>query len=376
MNSVNKSVYFHIPFCNQICHYCDFNKFLLEYQPIDEYLQSLALEVEMSGVTSAKTIFLGGGTPTALEMRQLDHLLKMIHERIQVTDEIEFTIEANPCDLTEEKLQLLRDYGVNRLSIGVQTFHDDLLNLIGRNHREADIYHAVWQARQVGFKNISLDLIFALPHQTLSMVEHDLQKAIDLSVEHVSVYSLIIEPKTVFYQQASRNQLAQPGEVIEAEMYQLVMQRLAEAGFIQYEISNYGKEGFFSQHNLTYWNNEEYYGFGTGAHGYLSGIRYENYKVIKKYIQAIQAGKKPILNEHFVSEREQMEEEMILGLRKTAGISQTRFFEKFGLPLMKAFPNVVEKLMNMQLLGEEGDYIHLTQKGKLVGNEVFERFLG
>ena len=375
---LSKSVYIHVPFCSQICHYCDFNKFLIDAknQPVDDYLRALQLEMQRAHVHEVQTVFIGGGTPTALSPVQLIFLLQAIREHVPFHDDAEFTIEANPNDLTDEKLAILRKYGVNRLSIGVQSFCDDLLREIGRDHLEGDVLQAIRRARAFGFDNISLDLIHALPNQSLEMLTEDLNKAIALDVEHLSVYSLLIEPKTVFYQRLARGEMVAPVDGIDADMYQLVMDRLEQAGFKQYEISNYARDGFFSRHNMVYWDNAEYYGFGAGAHGYLDGVRYGNLNVLKKYMAAIYAGHRPILSEHIVSKHEQMEEAVFLGLRKCEGVSLSAFYEQFGATLFDTFPGVVEQLMDKGLLETDGIFIRLTMQGKLIGNEVFQQFLG
>ncbi len=371
---MKKSVYIHIPFCSQICHYCDFSKFIIDNQPVDAYIEALAIEMEALQVNEAKTIFIGGGTPSALSAGQLKQLLKAIHRHIPFTEGIEFTVEANPGDLTNEKLAVLKAGGVNRLSLGVQTFNDALLQKIGRSHLSKDVLTTITFAKEAGFDNISIDLIYALPGQVLDDVKADLTAALDLNLQHISAYSLIIEPKTVFYQKYHRGELEQPGEDCEAEMYEYVMDTLSAHGFHQYEISNYAMKGHVSEHNLTYWNNEEYYGVGVGAHGYIDGVRYANVNVLKKYLAATTSKTRPILSETPVSTTEKMAETMFLGLRRTQGVSQSAFQHLYGKQISAAFP-AVDQLLDKGLLMIEDETLRLTRQGKLLGNEVFEVFI-
>lgn len=371
-----KSAYVHIPFCHHICHYCDFNKVIMQRQPVDEYLLLLAREIKLASAGSngkMETIFVGGGTPTALDARQLDQLCRGIEEGLGSAEE--YTFEANPGDLTEEKMRILLSYGVNRLSFGVQSFNDDLLRAIGRSHKSEDVYRSIAAAEKLGFTNISVDLMFGLPGQSLEDFSDTLDKALELSLPHYSSYSLIVEPKTVFYNLLRKGKLHLPGEDSEASMYGLLMEKMERHGIRQYEISNFAKPGFESRHNLVYWNNEEYFGFGAGAHGYAEGIRYSNSGPLKKYMEPLKEGRLPIFETHEVSEKEKLEEEMFLGLRKTAGVSIGHFKEKFGADPLEVFAVPINKMKEKGLLEIAGSDIRLTQAGKYLGNEVFQSFL-
>ncbi|MGG3574699.1 radical SAM family heme chaperone HemW [Bacillus gobiensis] len=375
-----KSAYIHIPFCEHICQYCDFNKFFIQNQPVDDYLVSLEAEmkntIEREGKSRVETIFIGGGTPTSLSVRQLEHLMNSIHKVLEPSGQIiEFSVEANPDDLNAEKLAFLKEAGVNRLSLGVQTFEDELLKKIGRVHETKDVFIAVEQARKAGFQNISLDLMFGLPGQTTLHLERSLQTALSLDAEHYSVYSLIVEPKTIFYNLMQKGRLHLPAQETEAEMYELVMENMDHHGVKQYEISNFSKSGFESRHNLTYWNNEHYYGFGAGAHGYVNGKRTVNAGPLKKYMALVDEKGFPYTEESDVSFKEKIEEEMFLGLRKTAGVNKHVFQEKFGQPVEAFFAETVQELEKQGLLLNGTTNISLTHKGKLLGNEVFQSFL-
>jgi len=370
-------MYIHIPFCTQICHYCDFNKFFIQNQPVDGYLQALGKEMSLYNLDNKemKTVFIGGGTPTALDALQMEKLFASIHENIRFGQDYEFTIEANPGDLTKEKLAIMKEAGVNRLSLGVQTFNEELLKKIGRAHTAEDVYRNVELAREAGFENISIDLIYSLPGQTTRDLEDTINRALALELPHFSAYSLIIEPKTVFYIMLNKGKLRLPSEDTEASMYEYVMERMEKAGYHQYEISNFGKRGYESKHNLIYWNNEEYYGFGAGAHGYLDGVRYHNHGPLKKYMNAIGAGEKPIIDQVDVSTKERMEEEMFLGLRKTDGVSLDEFKRRFGVEMDEVFGEVIKNFIHKELLVNDDGHIKLTHQGKLIGNEVFQDFL-
>ncbi|AZV50862.1 oxygen-independent coproporphyrinogen III oxidase [Bacillus halotolerans] len=376
-----KSAYIHIPFCEHICHYCDFNKYFIQSQPVGEYLNALEKEIintiEKTGQPDLDTIFIGGGTPTSLSEDQLKKLMDMVSRVLKPSDSLkEFAVEANPDDLSAEKLKILKEAGVNRLSFGVQTFEDDLLEKIGRVHKQKDVFASFERAREIGFENISLDLMFGLPGQTLKHLDHSLKTALSLNAEHYSVYSLIVEPKTVFYNLMQKGRLHLPAQEQEAEMYETVMSRMEAAGIHQYEISNFAKQGMESQHNLTYWSNEEYFGFGAGAHGYIGGIRTVNVGPVKHYIDLIAEKGFPYRDTHEVTMEEQIEEEMFLGLRKTSGVSKKRFEEKYGRSLDKLFPGVLKELSEKELILNTESAVCLTHQGKLLGNEVFGAFLG
>jgi oxygen-independent coproporphyrinogen-3 oxidase len=352
----------------------------MDRQPVDQYLEYLEKEIveslKRNPIIDLKTVFVGGGTPTALTLPQTQTLVDMINKHIiKGNKEIEMTFESNPNEISKEKLQILKDGGVNRISFGAQTFDEGLLKKIGRTHSPNEIEEAIQTAKEVGIDNINLDLMYALPGQTMEQFVDSLDKAMKLPIQHISAYSLIIEPKTVFYIEMNRGKLKPAPEEDEAAMYDFLMNYLEKNGFHQYEISNFEKNGLESKHNLVYWNNEEYFGFGAGAHGYINGIRYSNAGPLKKYFQLIDDTGVPIVHEHTVTKQEKMEEEMFLGLRKMQGVSERKFQEKFGSNFNEVFPNVIEKLMKDGLVEMNGEYLRLSHKGKLLGNEVFQAFL-
>ncbi|MGN1400738.1 MAG: radical SAM family heme chaperone HemW [Bacillus sp. (in: firmicutes)] len=376
-----KSAYIHIPFCEHICHYCDFNKMFLKGQPVDEYLELLKKEMVMTlqqvPAEQLSTIYVGGGTPTSLNEKQLMYFTETINEVLPFDrGQVEFTFEANPGDLSEEKLNILIDAGVNRMSFGVQSFNEKLLKSIGRTHKVKDVFASIEKARKAGFENITIDLMYGLPGQSKEDFASSIEQALELDLPHISSYSLIVEPKTVFYNMLQKDALHLPTQDSEAEMYELLMDSMEAHGLRQYEISNFAKPGFESKHNLTYWSNEQYYGFGAGAHGYVKGERVSNYGPLKKYMQPLHNNILPRLNTHQVPVNERMEEELFLGLRKSEGVSNMVFRQRYGKEIEDVFNVQIRDLEQRGLIQRDGECLSLTRKGKLLGNEVFQSFIG
>ncbi|AEJ25505.1 oxygen-independent coproporphyrinogen III oxidase [Streptococcus equi subsp. zooepidemicus] len=374
MSKKPTSAYVHIPFCTQICYYCDFSKVFIKNQPVDAYLEALIKEFESYQINSLKTLYIGGGTPTAITAKQLDYLLSHLQQHLQLDQLEEFTIEANPGDLTEDKIAVLGQSAVNRISLGVQTFNDKQLKQIGRSHTEAQIYTTIASLKEAGFQNMSIDLIYALPGQTIQQVKENVAKALALDIPHLSLYSLILEHHTVFMNKMRRGKLQLPTEDLEAEMFEYIISEMEASGFEHYEISNFTKPGFESRHNLMYWNNDEYFGCGAGASGYLNGIRYRNRVPIQHYLKAVADGNAR-LSEEVLTKEEMMEEELFLGLRKKSGVSVSRFQEKFGLSFESRYGSVVRELQAQGLLVEDKDFIRMTKKGLFLGDSVAEKFI-
>lgn len=375
----NTSAYIHIPFCEHICYYCDFNKVFLEGQPVDEYIQSLLKEIELTlqlhPTDCSETIYIGGGTPTSLSAAQLDVLFTGIHRLLPTNTTKEFTVEANPGDLTEEKLHVMKHHGVNRLSMGVQTFNNRLLKKIGRKHTAEDVYETIRVLEKNQFDNVSIDLIYALPGQTLEDFRDTLHRAIELGLPHYSMYSLILENKTQFMNWVRQGRLELPSQEVESKMFEEAIEAMEKAGHYQYEVSNFATPGKESQHNLVYWNNENYYGFGAGASGYLKNERYKNFGPIQHYLRPLRENNLPIVETEPLTIDNQIEEEMFLGLRKRSGISQQHFARKFNRSFMDVYGNILPELIENNWLVVEDDRIRLTPQGLFIGNEVFEKFL-
>ena len=374
MQAKPSSAYVHIPFCTQICYYCDFSKVFIKNQPVDAYLEHLIQETRSYEIGKLRTLYIGGGTPTALSAQQLAYLLTELPKVMDLSEVEEFTIEANPGDLDPDKIAVLKDSQVNRVSLGVQTFDNKMLKKIGRSHQEQDIYDNIRHLKQAGFDNISIDLIYALPGQTMDQVKENVAKAIDLDIPHMSLYSLILENHTVFMNRMRRGKLPLPKEELEAEMFEYIIEELETAGFDHYEISNFSKPGFESRHNLVYWDNAEYYGLGAGASGYVDGIRYKNHGPIRHYLEAVEAGKARITEEYLTLE-EKMEEELFLGLRKKTGVSKARFEEKFGVSFDQRYGQVVASLTEQGLLVPDDKQIRMTKRGLFLGDTVAEKFI-
>ena len=374
MQTKPTSAYVHIPFCTQICYYCDFSKVFIKNQPVDSYLEHLIEEYDSYDIKKLRTLYIGGGTPTALSAPQLAFLLEKLTDKLDLSYLEELTIEANPGDLDQEKIAVLKASPVNRVSLGVQTFNDRMLKQIGRSHLEKDIYENIANLKKAGFDNISIDLIYALPKQTMEDVKTNVAKAIALDIPHMSLYSLILENHTVFMNRMRRGKLPLPKEDLEAEMFEYIIAELGKAGFEHYEISNFSKPGFESRHNLMYWDNAEYYGIGAGASGYVDGVRYKNHGPIRHYLQAVEAGNARV-QEEVLTLKEKMEEEMFLGLRKKSGVSKKRFEEKFGLSFEDQYGAVVFELTEQGLLVPDRDIVRMTKQGLFLGDTVAEKFI-
>lgn len=371
------SVYIHIPFCEKICHYCDFTKFFYDEKMADDYLLALENEIKTTMVEKQEmeTIFIGGGTPTALNARQLKQLLRIVEQYFSFAPNCEYTFEANPGDLTKEKIKLLKNAGVNRISMGVQDLNDEMLEQLGRLHRVKDVYQNINDLQKEGLNNISIDLMYALPNQTFEHFDQTLQEALQFDLPHYSAYSLQIEPKTIFYQRYKKGKLVKPPEEIEADMYAHLRKEMNSKGIKQYEISNFSKKGFESKHNLTYWNNNYYYGFGAGSHGYLPGKRIINVRPHPTYVQKAMETGVPILHIEEISEKERVEEEMFLGLRKSEGVSLKEFEKKYHISINELYKNDLDVFLERGWIEINEDYIKLTELGKPFGNEVFQAFL-
>ncbi|MFD1363004.1 radical SAM family heme chaperone HemW [Lentibacillus salinarum] len=373
-----QSVYIHIPFCQQICHYCDFTKFFYDEKQANDYIEALSQEIKthVQGThNQVHTIFIGGGTPTALNMEQLRSLLQLIDTKFDVAGCSEFTIEANPGDFDEEKIKLLKHFGVNRISLGVQVFDDAMLEELGRLHKVTDVYRTVDRLQQHGFDNISLDLIYALPNQTVEHFRRTLDEAVTFGLPHYSAYALQIEPKTVFHQRYKKGKLHRPPEEEEVQMYTILKDTMHKNGLAQYEISNFAKPGFESQHNLVYWKNDHYYGFGAGAHGYLPGKRTGNIRPLPAYVKKAMEDGTPVLHTEEIGLREMIEEEMFLGLRTMAGVNAEQFTRKYGISYDAIYGEAIAFLSKKGWLRQSGENLQLTNQGMLFGNEVFAQFL-
>ncbi|MDD6761091.1 MAG: radical SAM family heme chaperone HemW [Turicibacter sp.] len=373
-----KGLYIHIPFCDHICTYCDFPKLITKGQRHEEYIQALLQELkyyeQQVGFDDLQSIYIGGGTPTALSVEQIQPLFDYLHEAIKMEQIVEFSIEANPENLTEEKVEYLLSQQISRFSLGVQTFHETLLKRIGRQHGSQHVEQAVATLKAHGMYNINLDLIYAIPGQTIEQLKEDLKKAIALDVEHISAYSLIVEEHTQLYLAYMKDQLKLTDNEIEANMYEMVIEMLAQHGYQHYEISNFAKS-IPSLHNQWYWKNEEYIGTGLGAHGYVVGTRYQNTRSINTYIESLKKQELPVIESSVLSKEEKIEEEMFLGLRLMEGINLEQISKKYSVNVEAIYQEALEKLIQAHDLERVGNQIRLTRQGLLMANDVFEQFL-
>jgi oxygen-independent coproporphyrinogen III oxidase len=373
------SLYVHIPFCASKCYYCDFNSYVSTPDVMDRYLDGLDRELARVAADyehdPLQTVFIGGGTPTIFDARQSERMVEMLHRHFRLAEGAEVSVEANPGTVDLEKLKVLRQGGINRLSFGVQSFDNDLLVKLGRLHDRDAVYRSWELARQAGFGSINLDLMFGLPGQTVETLEKSLGALQGLGPEHVSAYSLKVEEGTPFYTWFERGKLILPPEEDEVKMYQLVMDTLQGNGYDMYEISNFAKPGHRSRHNQVYWRNEPYMATGSGAHGYVNGVRYVNQKDVPLYIETTVKGERPVVEQEEISEQYQMEDTMMVGLRLSEGVSFARFRERHGREMIDVFGEPIRKYESRGLLAVDDVGVRLTEQGKFLGNEVFAAFL-
>lgn len=353
------SIYIHIPFCKTICSYCDFCKFYYNEKWVDNYLIALEKEIKSKYKNEPiNTIYIGGGTPTSLNIKQLEKLLKLT--KLFNFEKIEFTVETN-ADLSLDKVKLLKQYGVNRISIGVQTVNPKHLKFLNRNHTKEEVINLVNLLKQYDF-NVNVDLMYGMPNQTLKELEEDLDFILSLDVNHISTYSLIIEPHTKIY----IDNVTNIDEDLDYQMYQLINKKLKN--YVHYEISNFAKEGYYSKHNLVYWNNLEYYGFGIGASGYIDGVRYDNTRSYQNYLNG-----NYLFESHKLSKKEKIENEFILGFRKLEGINILEFKAKYDMNVLDI--GIVKKLLKEGKLSVDNGYLKINPKYIYISNTILVNFI-
>ncbi len=392
-------LYIHIPFCHTKCHYCDFNSYagLLGWR--GRYLQALRREIALVGAAArnsdgsprrCRTIFFGGGTPSLLHASEIASLLAAAYAAFQVDAQAEITLEANPGTLERGHLADLYATGLTRLSMGAQSFDAELLKWMGRIHTAAEIVEAVAAARSAGFTNINLDFIFALPAQTMGQWGDTLDRAIALEPEHLSLYSLIVEPTTPLFDWVEAGRVTPVDEDTAAEQYLLAQERMAAAGYAQYEISNWARPGFACRHNLTYWHNVPYLGVGAGAHSSFAGRRFSNVRPVPDYVSALSHPWEPdaasigtlggpVVESELVDRATEMGQTAMLALRLNDGLDLDAFERRYHSPFDAIFGSRITDLLRYEILEyvavNEVHRLRLTERGRLVGNEAFERFL-
>jgi len=359
-----RSAYIHIPFCKSICSYCDFCKFLYFEEWATCYLEILRKEIEeyYEG-DKIKSIYIGGGTPSVLSEKNLIKLFDIL-KVFKISKDCEFTFECNINDISDRLLMILKDNKVNRISVGVESFNKINLKFLNRKHTKKDIFEKIELIKEYGFENINVDLIYALPTENMSVLKKDINKILKLDVPHISTYSLIIEEHTALYNKNVKS----IDEKLDTKMYKYICKKLKKKGYTHYEVSNFAKDGYESKHNLTYWDNNEYYGFGLGASGFINEMRYENTRNFNKYMK-----KKYRFNEFLVSTIEDMENEVMLGLRKLSGVSISKFYEKYDKNIFDVFK--IEEAIKKGYLIKEGDYIYIKEDKIYVMNEILNMII-
>lgn len=372
-------LYVHIPFCVKKCEYCDFLSWSAGEEEREQYVNALLTEIEsyrdFAKGYRVSTIFVGGGTPSVLLPKQMEQVLQKIYEVFELEKRPEITVEVNPGTVDEEKLQCYKKNGVNRLSMGLQSVKDEKLRLLGRIHTYQEFVESYELARKVGFDNISIDLISSVPGQTLREWKEELETAAAQNPEHISVYQLIIEEGTLFYEKYAEHPEFLPDEETSREIYLWTGKFLKEAGYEQYEISNYAKQGKESKHNLKYWERGDYLGLGLGAASMVRNIRMSNTKDMKTYLERCDKPKTMREDVQFLEEPRQMEEFMFLGLRKTRGVSKKEFRRIFGREMDMVYEKALHKCLENGMLLEHKDRIFLSEEGTLLSNMVLSEFL-
>lgn len=374
-------IYIHIPFCKSKCFYCDFVSFSNKEEFMKDYIEALKKEIEYNSNfmkdKNITTIYIGGGTPSIINEVYIVEIVSLIKEKYNVSNEAEITIEVNPGTINREKLLKYREAGISRISIGLQSTKNNLLKQIGRIHTFEQFLEGYNLAREVGFKNINVDLMLALPNQTIEDLDESIDEIIKLNPEHISVYSLILEEGTKLEEMLNEHKIELIEDEIERKMYWNVKEELEKNGYKHYEISNFSKEGFESKHNINCWNQEEYVGFGLAAHSYINNKRYSNIESLEKYIRNIKENhiEKNYVVHEIQSIKDEEKEYMMLGLRKIDGVSIQEFKNKFVDNPIYLFHNELEELANEELIEIDLDNIKLTKKGLDLANIVWEKFV-
>ena len=363
-----KGLYIHIPFCDKICNYCDFTKMVSTGDVKTKYIKRLKEEFEYrsNDLSNIDTIFIGGGTPNSLSIELLEEILVFIKDFTKKSKET--TIELNPDLLNIEQIMLFKKYGINRISLGVESFNDKLLKLLGRNHNKEMVYEKIKLLKDNGFDNINIDLIFGIPGETIDDVKYDLECFKELDITHLSYYSLILEDKTIFSYWLKNKKIELLDDDIVADMYDYINNFMSQNGYKHYEISNYAKPGYESIHNKLYWTESQYVGIGLGASGFINNYRYNNQKIMKDYFNNTFEEKRD-----FISIDEEKSEYLIFGLRKIDGISISDYEKRYNTNLFDDFK--IDKLIKKELLIIEGDYLKISPDKLFISILVFEELL-
>ena len=375
-------LYVHIPFCKQKCMYCDFPAYQNLQDYYETYVYALVQEIDLwvtehpeSKSRPIDTIYFGGGTPTELSIQQLQMIVDKIKSTFTITDDCHMTIESNPGEVDLQYLTKLVKLGFNRISFGVQTFDDKALTMLHRSHNGEKAKQAVYDAKEAGFTDINIDLIYGLPRQTLEAIQHNLDIVKDLPINHISTYGLQVEVGTYLYHLVQKNLISIPSESIDESMYDTMMASLKELGFERYEISNFSKDNSYSRHNLKYWHYVDYLGFGAGAHSFYDGVRRNNNRNVMPYIQAVDRYTMPTIDTEIITVERAQEDFCFLALRTKWGLNEHTFKKRFGISVVNLFGTTLNDLVSKDLLEYENDSYHLTSEGAKHGNYVFSQFI-
>ena len=375
-------LYVHIPFCKQKCMYCDFPAYQNLQDYYETYVYALVQEIDLwvsehpeSTSKAIDTIYFGGGTPTELSIQQLQMILDKIKNTFTITDDCHMTIESNPGEVNLHYLTKLVKLGFNRISFGVQTFDDKLLTMLHRSHNGEQAKQAVYDAKEAGFADINIDLIYGLPRQTLEDIQHNLDIVKDLPINHISTYGLQVEVGTYLYHLVQKNLISIPSETIDESMYDMMMDGLKALGFERYEISNFAKANSYSRHNLKYWHYIDYLGFGAGAHSFYDGVRRSNNRNVMPYIQSVDRYIMPTIDTETITLERAQEDFCFLALRTKWGLDERKFEDKFGVSVHNLFGTTLEDLVSKDLLEYQSGSYHLTAEGAKHGNYVFSQFI-
>ena len=375
-------LYVHIPFCKQKCMYCDFPAYQNLQDYYETYVYALVQEIDLwvsehpeSTSKAIDTIYFGGGTPTELSIQQLQMILDKIKNTFTITDDCHMTIESNPGEVNLHYLTKLVKLGFNRISFGVQTFDDKLLTMLHRSHNGEQAKQAVYDAKEAGFTDINIDLIYGLPRQTLEDIQYNLDIVKDLPINHISTYGLQVEVGTYLYHLVQKNLISIPSETIDESMYDMMMDGLKDLGFERYEISNFAKANSYSRHNLKYWHYIDYLGFGAGAHSFYDGVRRSNNRNVMPYIQSVDRYIMPTIDTETITLERAQEDFCFLALRTKWGLDERKFEDKFGVSIHDLFATTLEDLVSKGLLEYQNASYHLTAEGAKHGNYVFSQFI-
>jgi|SRR5215216_3868006 len=371
-------LYVHIPFCSSRCSYCDFATGLYQSELAERYVSGLIHEIRTSRYAGASvdTIYFGGGTPSLLSPSQLESILATLYDSFQIEGGPEITLEINPGSATPEKLRAFRSLGVNRASFGAQTFDDAELAKLGRSHTSSDALRTFADLRDAGFANVSFDLIAGLPGQTLDGWQRNIKQALDLAPEHLSFYLLEVHSGTPLAEHIRRGIQPEPDEDLAGLMYEWMLEQAAAAGYEHYEISNLCRPGFYSRHNVKYWTAAPYYGFGCSAHSYDGDMRrWSNEREVLKYVEMVESGTSPVVEEQQLSPIDVRAEAVFLGMRMMQGVDLRRYRESFGVDLRDEHADDLDRFCKAGLVELDGDLIRLTRTGALLSNEVFAAFV-